>query len=33
MIKADLTRTSAESLNINTKDAETFLTTFVDIVS
>lgn len=33
MIKIDLARTIAEQMNIHTKDAETFLTTFTDIVS
>ncbi|MBS3983618.1 MAG: HU family DNA-binding protein [Dethiobacter sp.] len=33
MDKADLARSIAEQMNTPTKDAETFLTTFADIVS
>jgi DNA-binding protein HU-beta len=33
MIKIDLSRNIAERMNIHTKDAESFLTTFTDIVS
>jgi nucleoid DNA-binding protein len=33
MIKIDLARNIAETMNIHTKDAETFLTAFTDIVS
>ena len=32
IIKIDLVRNIAEKMNIHTKDAETFLTTFADIV-
>jgi DNA-binding protein HU-beta len=32
MIKVDLARNIAEKMNIHTKNAETFLTTFTDIV-
>ena len=33
MIKIDLARSIVELMNIHTKDAETFITTFTDIVS
>ena len=33
MIRIDLARTIAEQMNIHTKDEETFLTIFTDIVS
>lgn len=32
MIKIDIARSIAEQMNIHTKDAETFLTVFTDIV-
>jgi nucleoid DNA-binding protein len=33
MIKTDLVRNIADKMNIHTKDAESFLTTFTDIAS
>ncbi|EEG78358.1 HU family DNA-binding protein [Dethiobacter alkaliphilus] len=33
MIKIDLARSIADTMNIHTKDADTFLTTFTEIVA